>query len=305
MIRWECRRRGATLIELLLVLAIVTLLVSITMPAVLSAREASRRVQCQNRIRNLAMGFSLLESKFGVFPGNGGFRPGSEIQNDSGEFVKIYTDDLEAELFYQWGVANPDLDVRQQTAAWSYSILPEVEQPVPHDRLQIDAPLPLFRCPSRARSKSEKTQNDVHGRYGSAGLVWTKTDYCGNSTMTPNLPLTLRHADVLRGTSHTILLGEKAFDPLVQVATSWYWDEPLFTGGSKGTARSGLRILPDRPGIPFKENWGSAHPGGVQFAKVDGSVAFVNGSVDWEVLRDLLTVRDIPAPIDDIQEGSE
>ena len=70
---------------------------------------------------------------------------------------------------------------------------------------------------------------------------------------------------------------------------SWYWDEPIFSGGSKGTARAGLRISEDGRGIEFKENWGSAHPQGAQFGLADGSVHFIAASIDWKAMRALLT----------------
>ena len=67
------------------------------------------------------------------------------------------------------------------------------------------------------------------------------------------------------GLSNTILVGEKAFDPSVQGSDTWYWDEPFFLGGSEGTSRGGQVILLDGSGIPYKDNWGAAHPGGAQF----------------------------------------
>ena len=69
----------------------------------------------------------------------------------------------------------------------------------------------------------------------------------------------------------------------------WYWDEPIFSGGSKGTARAGLVIAPDGRGIPFKHNWGSAHSNGAFFAIADGSTRFGGQNIDWKVIRALLT----------------
>jgi len=88
---------------------------------------------------------------------------------------------------------------------------------------------------------------------------------------------------------HTIGVGEKAYDRSVQGPTTWYYDEPIFSGGSQGTARAGLEIFNDNVSIPFRENWGSAHLGGAQFAIMDESVQFMNRSVDYYVLNALLT----------------
>jgi hypothetical protein len=105
----------------------------------------------------------------------------------------------------------------------------------------------------------------------------------------PNLPFVLSLASVTDGLSNTFSLGEKAFDRRVHVATSWYWDEPLFSGGSKGTARSGLAIIPDGVNIAFKDNWGSAHPAGAIFGKIDGSTRLIGSTVDYRTMRALLT----------------
>jgi hypothetical protein len=91
------------------------------------------------------------------------------------------------------------------------------------------------------------------------------------------------------GLSQTYAAGEKAVDPSVHTSTSWYWDEPIFSGGSKGTARAGLSVFRHGVNIAYRENWGSAHPGGAHFAILDGSTQMVDPSIDWKVMRALLT----------------
>jgi prepilin-type N-terminal cleavage/methylation domain-containing protein/prepilin-type processing-associated H-X9-DG protein len=66
----ECSRRGFTLIELLVVIAIIAVLVSLLLPAVQSAREAARRSQCRNNLRQLALGAMNFESTFKLLPYN-------------------------------------------------------------------------------------------------------------------------------------------------------------------------------------------------------------------------------------------
>jgi hypothetical protein len=131
--------------------------------------------------------------------------------------------------------------------------------------------------------------NDAFGRYESGGWAWAMTDYCGNSRIMPNYPRFLRIAEITDGLSNTYALGEKAYDRSVHTASSWFWDEPIFSGGSKGTARAGLVIVPDGNNIPFRENWGSAHPGGAIFGNADGSTRLVSDSIAHEVMRALLT----------------
>src|SRR5215213_243763 len=131
------RRSAFTLVELLVTMAIVSLLVALLLPAIQSAREAARRGQCQNNVKQIALAVILFHDTHRAFPQGG------------------------------WGnewVGDPDQGVGQrQPGGWIYNILSFIEENDLHDlgaRLtgaaasdqyskRMQTPIPLLVCPSR------------------------------------------------------------------------------------------------------------------------------------------------------------
>ena len=282
-------RQGFTLIELAVVIAIIGLLLSLLLPAIQKARGSARRLSCSNNLRQLGVALHAHVAAYELIPSNGGPAKDSTIDDAAGVPVTIETEDYAAGAIFKWGVGSPDRLPRDQTGSWGYALLPFLDQQAAFQSVDVEASQPVYLCPDRARPPVSVPVDDQYGRYVSAGYAWSKTDYVANGRLIPNRPFFIRVRDITDGLSQTIAIGEKAFDPNVQTPTSWYWDEPIFSGGSRGTTRTGVRILPDKVGIEFRHHWGSPHDGGAQFLIADGSVRFITSSIDWRVMRDSLT----------------
>jgi prepilin-type N-terminal cleavage/methylation domain-containing protein len=175
--------RGAyTLIELLVTIAIIGIIAALLLPAVQSARESGRRVQCANHVKNIAVGVLLFNDTNKQFPSGG------------------------------WGhtwVGDPDRGSgRSQPGGWIYKILPFVEERDLHDlgagqsgavatqlySQRLTTPIELFVCPTRRRCSAWPVSDKfVYMRtpkpYGDVNLV-ARSDYAING-----------------GTSHIINLG--------------------------------------------------------------------------------------------------
>jgi len=214
-----CRRVGFTLVELLVVIAIIGVLVALLLPAVQAAREAARRTQCANNLRNLALGLLNYHDQRGNFPAPVSVRP------DSNDFI---------------------LQDNRLFSNWAIEILPHLEQQNLFNRFNFsgnnrltsavnweprNTTLQVMLCPSDSGadepfSKSEATGDWARGNYGMNGFqFWPDSRFVkqaqgrDNSSpdMTPFLDyvigmgavnVTRSIAQITDGTTHTIMLGE-------------------------------------------------------------------------------------------------
>jgi prepilin-type N-terminal cleavage/methylation domain-containing protein len=287
------RRRGFTLIELLVVIGIIGILMSLILPAVQKVREAAGRIRCSNNLKQVGLALHQFHDAYRVFPSNGGWDGKQTIPDVNGNPFTPTTFDYTTGGTYQWGVGDPTLSPKDQTGSWAYSILPYVEQDAMfRDRVWHDTIVPVYICPTRRQAVSLTcVPDDGNGKFESGGWTWAKVDYAVNLFAFDNRPTVRSMASITDGMSNTILVGEKAFNPAVETPTSWYWDEPFFVGGSKGTSRGGFGLLKDGADIAYhyKENWGSPHTGGVLFLFGDGAVRLVPRSIDEATFSALLT----------------
>ena len=155
------RRTGFTLIELLVVIAIIAILIALLLPAVQQAREAARRMQCRNNLKQLGLALHNYESSLQTFPPN--LVPGGNFNYSGGN----------------WGVLaflSPYLD---QTSIYNlmnlnaptYASTPPYNIADPNNARAAGYLIPLFLCPS-------DYAKSLGGGYGVASLG--SANYCAN-----------------------------------------------------------------------------------------------------------------------------
>lgn len=163
----NARKTGFTLVELLVVIAIIAVLVGLLLPAVQSAREAARRINCQSNVKQLATGLLSHESLNNHLPTNG--------------------------WGWSWTGESDRGSARKQPAGWIFNILPHIEGIVLHQmgaglqgaakeaahRDRMASPLPLVNCPSRRQGLFEYTEGQTFVNTGIPGKV-AKSDYAAN-----------------------------------------------------------------------------------------------------------------------------
>lgn len=284
------QQSGMTLIEMIVAISIIAILVSLTIPAVQASREASRRMMCGSQLRQTGLAVHAFEATHKLYPTNGGPAEDNFLIDVAGQPFTPNTFDLTAMQSHDWGVGSRKFSVRKQTGSWAYQILPQIEQAAVQETNSFEAAIPIYHCPSQNRFGSFQSENDAYGLYRSGGLSFGKVDYCMNDNIAVNRPEFTKPASVRDGLANTLLIGEKAIDPDVQDQASWFWDEPFWFGGSKGTARSGDEILRNVRGAAYRDNWGSLHSGGSQFARADGSLVFITQTIDKKVLEAAFTI---------------
>jgi prepilin-type N-terminal cleavage/methylation domain-containing protein len=292
--RTRLPQRAFTLLELLVVLAILAALAALLVPAIQKVRESSALAGCRNNLRQIGLALQMHHDAQGVFPSNGGWDGKQTIPKAAGGSFTPSTFDYTTGETYRWGVGDPKRGPTDQTGPWSYAILPYLEQEAMYLKRDWTHAVAVYVCPGRRPAQASPViADDGYGKYDGGGWSWGKTDYAVNLFAFDNRPVCRRMASFTDGLSNTILLGEKAFNPAVEQPQSWYWDEPFFLGGSKGTSRGGFGLLQDSSGPwsenPYKDNWGSPHTAGVAFLFGDGAVRTVVRGIGQADFSALLT----------------
>lgn len=275
------RHRGFTLVELLVVIAIIGVLVALLLPAVQSAREAARRMQCTNNLKQFGLAFHNHHDTYSFFPSGG----------EGWTYAPDYN-----------GNGGPEIAPRQR-AGWGFQVLTYVEQQAvwtganqpdvaARQRQAIGTAIPVFYCPSRRASPQPLPPVDAW--YGPSGSYsHAQTDYAGSNGEQTGVIVPTRadqtwgdagsisFANITDGTSNTLLLGEKRLNIANLNIYQGDDNEGYTSGWDHDVIRNtGVVPLPDRRTGDGEQRFGSSHPGGMNIVLADGSVRFLTFNID-------------------------
>lgn len=284
-------RRGFTLIELLVVIAIITILISLLLPAVQQAREAARRTQCRNNLKQIGIALHNYHDVYKRFP------PG-QVTNSGWS----YWDDS------QWG--------------WAALILPHMDQAPLYNRIDpgptrlrgalsdpaklalVRTSLAAYKCPTD--SPAETNPDRRLGRTRGPNQPVATSNYvashgvCAWSTALRTRPFPWRRlegvfghdygasiSEIRDGASNTIAVGERATDAVRGTsrggAAVWAGITSRYNTAFSNTLPSelsdcvmGLGYGTINPATGAPHQYSSFHDGGALFLYCDGSVRFLS-----------------------------
>jgi prepilin-type N-terminal cleavage/methylation domain-containing protein/prepilin-type processing-associated H-X9-DG protein len=282
-------RKAFTLVEILVVISIIGVLVALLLPAVQAAREASRRMQCQNNLKQIGLALLNYESSHKVFP------PGyvSEVDNNGNDTGP------------GWG--------------WAALILPHMEEASVFNRIHLDLPIedasnkaarvseiPGYYCPTedyrhiwtakRANGSQicEVAESNYVGVFGT-----TEPGVDGDGLFFRNSKVAIR--DITDGTSKTLAVGERTHQLGHATWVGSVTNATLYPGDdntqAQGVAEQGAGMTlghvgegvgPGAVGEDVNQFY-SLHGSGTNFLFTDGHVNFLRADMDYATYVALAT----------------
>ncbi len=293
--------RAFTLIELLVVIAIIAVLIALLLPAVQAAREAARRAQCTNNLKQIGLAMHNYHSTHDTFP------PGyvSLVQT---------TGSTSTEVGPGWSWGTMILNNLEQTSLYNaanFSI--PITDPASFTVRTVR--LNAYLCPSsvgrdgpitltNADSGGTVLANDLSpGQYVGCAGQFEVDDYAhmNNGVFFRNSRIGIR--DITDGSSTTLMAGERSRNladatwvgviPTARVCTNPSWKNPdcepanvMVLGHTGPSPNRGWVDVPNYKAAGSDDFW-SLHPGGCNFLFCDGSVRFVKETVNPKIFSSL------------------
>ena len=327
----QSAKRGFTLVELLVVMAIIGVLVALLLPAVQAAREAARRTSCTNKLKQIALAAHHYHDAVRSFPPGillSQYVPSKGAYRGASLFVFLLPYVEQGSLYDPWDFHDPNsnfLGGMESRAAKGPDLLcpsePESENPLHYSSRLTGQPMERY-----IKVTSYGGNAGTRSYHPDSGFLQTDGIFFGagpGSQPEPNQQ-PVRLADVTDGTTNTLLFGERSrWDPNYDTFAAQGWDwEFRYYGNWCGTSRRALAHFtlssypPVNYRLPFSYGtragasppantaadfkyyidlrvcaFGSSHPGGANFALADGSVRFLSQTIPLVTLRALSTRR--------------
>ncbi|MES2791826.1 MAG: DUF1559 domain-containing protein [Planctomycetota bacterium] len=297
------RSRGFTLIELLVVIAVIAVLIALLLPAVQQAREAARRSQCKNNLKQIGLAMHSYFDACNTLP-IGTFsdpNPNGTYADDGWGWPVYFLPYLDQAALYSKLAPAGQAGIVNKTYAATGKPIPGAE-----------TVLPVFRCPSSnlpaivpaSYAFNNKTKNvnvwlvgyattDYKGSSGwyLDGLFMRYADAVVYGNGGVGFNSSIRFRDVTDGLSNTIAIGESSY-PGIDAKSDWP------TWAAVGSSDEQLIMKTNSPlggGASPLNFWNtvdddcamSYHQGGAQFVFADGSVHFISENINFDTYVNL------------------